>query len=101
MKRAGSFVGDWWRLASPYFKSEERFIAILLLVAVVVLTLSSVWLEVLFNDWYRRFYDALEKKNEVAFWIEIKVFTWLAFLFIVAGVARFLVRPYLELRWRR
>ena len=42
MKRVGSFVGDWWRLVVPYFKSEERWIAISLLVGAIVLTLSSV-----------------------------------------------------------
>ena len=31
MKRVGSFVGDWWRLVVPYFRSEERWIAIALL----------------------------------------------------------------------
>ena len=26
MKKVGSFIGDWWRLVVPYFKSEERWI---------------------------------------------------------------------------
>ena len=46
MKRVGSFLGDWWRLVVPYFKSEERWIAISLLVGAIVLTLSSVAVEV-------------------------------------------------------
>ena len=32
MKKVGSFIGDWWRLVVPYFKSEERWIAIPLLI---------------------------------------------------------------------
>ncbi len=101
MKKVGSFLGDWWRLVNPYFRSEEWPIAIVLLVGAVALTLGSVGLEVLFNEWSRRFYDALEKKDEAAFWREIMTFSWLAALFIAAAVTRYVVSPYLRLRWRR
>ena len=101
MKKADSFLGDWWRLVVPYFKSEERLIAIVLLIGAIALTLGSVGLEVLFNEWSRRFYDALEKKDEAAFWREITTFSWLAALFIAAAVTRYIVSPYLRLRWRR
>ncbi|GEP60509.1 ABC transporter ATP-binding protein/permease [Reyranella soli] len=101
MKRVGSFVGDWWRLVIPYFKSEERWIAITLLVGAISLTFVAVGLEVLFNDWNRRFYDSLQNKDEAAFWREITIFSLLAAGFIAAGVARAIVSPYLRLRWRR
>ncbi|MDP1967430.1 MAG: SbmA/BacA-like family transporter, partial [Reyranella sp.] len=101
MKKVGSFLGDWWRLVNPYFKSEEWPWAIPLLVGAIALTLGSVGLEVLFNEWSRRFYDALEKKDEAAFWREITTFSWLAALFIAAAVTRYIVSPYLRLRWRR
>ena len=42
MKKVGSFLGDWWRLVIPYFRSHEWYIAIALLVLAVVLTLASV-----------------------------------------------------------
>jgi putative ATP-binding cassette transporter len=101
MKRVGSFVGDWWRLVVPYFKSEERWIAITLLIGAISLTFVAVGLEVLFNDWNRRFYDSLQNKDEAAFWREITIFGLLAAGFIAAGVARAIVSPYLRLRWRR
>ena len=101
MKKVGSVLGDWWRLVNPYFRSEEWPIAIVLLVGAIALTLGSVGLEVLFNEWSRRFYDALEKKDEAAFWREIMTFSWLAALFIAAAVTRYVVSPYLRLRWRR
>src|SRR5262245_55948464 len=93
MKRVGSFVGDWWRLVIPYFKSEERWIAITLLIGAIGLTFATVGLEVLYNDWNRRFYDALQNKNEPVFWAEIKFFTVIAFGFIAAAVARSIVSP--------
>ncbi len=101
MKRVGSFFGDWWRLVIPYFKSEEWLIAIGLLIGAIALTFAGVGLEVMFNEWNRRFYDSIQNKNEVVFWREIIFFSWLAVLYILVFVARAVVSPYLRLRWRR
>jgi putative ATP-binding cassette transporter len=101
MRRIGSFIGDWWRLVIPYFKSEEWPIAIVLLIGAIALTFSSVGLEVVFNEWNRRFYDSIQNKDEAVFWREIVFFSWVAGLWIAVYVARAIVSPYLRLRWRR
>ena len=101
MKSVSSYLVDWWRLVVPYFRSEERWIAIALLVGAIVLTLASVTVNVAFSEWNRRFYDSLQNKDEAAFWIEMVNFGWIAALAIAFGVARGLVSPYLRLRWRR
>jgi putative ATP-binding cassette transporter len=101
MRRVGSFLGDWWRLVIPYFKSEEWPIAISLLVGAITITFVLVFFEVQFNEWNRRFYDAIQNKNEASFWTEIIFFSWLAGLYIVLLVGRTVVSPYLRLRWRR
>ncbi|HYR67068.1 MAG TPA: ABC transporter ATP-binding protein/permease [Reyranella sp.] len=101
MRRIGSFIGDWWRLVIPYFKSEEWPIAIVLLIGAIALTFSSVGLEVVFNEWNRRFYDSIQNKDEAVFWREIVFFSWVAGIWIAVYVARAIVSPYLRLRWRR
>ena len=101
MRRVGSFLGDWWRLASPYFRSEEWPIAILLLIGAIALTLGMVGFDVAFNAWNRRFYDSIQNKDETTFWREIIFFSWLAGIYIVTAVVRYIVSPYLRLRWRR
>jgi vitamin B12/bleomycin/antimicrobial peptide transport system ATP-binding/permease protein len=101
MKKVGSFIGDWWRLVVPYFKSEDKRWAIPLLIGAIALTFTGVGLEVLFNDWNRRFYDSIQNKDEATFWREIVFFSWLAAFFILNYVARAVVSPYLRLRWRR
>ena len=101
MKSVSSYLGDWWRLVIPYFRSEERWIAIVLLVGAIGLTLASVTVNVAFSEWNRRFYDSLQNKDEAAFWTEMINFGWIAALAIAFGVARGLVSPYLRLRWRR
>ena len=52
-----------WSLIAPYWKSTDKWIARLLLASVVSLALGMVYLNVLFNDWNRDFYNALENKN--------------------------------------
>ncbi len=101
MKRVGSFLGDWWRLVVPYFKSEERWIAISLMIGAIVLTLSSVAVNVAYNEWSRRFFDTFQNKDEPGFWLEMINFSWIAGLTIAFAIARGLVSPYLRLRWRR
>ncbi len=101
MKSVSSYFADWWRLVVPYFRSEERWIAIVLLVGAIGLTLASVVVNVAFSEWNRRFYDSLQNKDEAAFWTEMINFGWIAALAIAFGVARGLVSPYLRLRWRR
>ena len=85
----------------PYFKSEDWPWAIPLLIGAIALTFTGVGLEVLFNEWNRRFYDSIQNKNEAVFWQEIVTFSWLAAFFILNYVARSVVSPYLRLRWRR
>src|SRR4249920_3713177 len=86
MKRVGSFLGDWWRLVVPYFKSEERWIAISLLVGAIVLTLSSVAVNVAYNEWSRRFFDTFQNKDEPGFWLEMINFSWIAGLTIAFAI---------------
>ena len=91
MKKVGSFLVDWWRLVVPYFKSEDWRYAVPLLIGAIALTFTGVGLEVLFNDWNRRFYDSIQNKNEAVFWTEIITFSWLAAFFILNYVARAVV----------
>ncbi|SFM16720.1 ABC transporter ATP-binding protein/permease [Variovorax sp. OV329] len=88
-------------LAAPYFgRSEERWIARAMLLAIVALNLGYVYVAVLGNQWYGRFYDALQNKDSVVFWREIGVFGWIAFANIAVQIVKFYVTQLLQLRWR-
>ena len=95
-----SFAKRAWRLTYPYWQSEEKVRAWGLLILIVALGLLSVYLTVLFNDWYQRFYDALEKKNASVFWHEIGTFSWLAVLWVIVSVYRVYFQQMLEMHWR-
>ena len=36
MRKVGTFIGDWWRLVVPYFKSEDWPFAIPLLIGAII-----------------------------------------------------------------
>ncbi len=89
-----------WALSLPYFQSEEKWRARLLLGACVGLNLGMVYMMVLLNDWNRVFYDALQNRNAEVFWKQLGVFGILATCFIIVAVYRFYLTQLLELRWR-
>lgn len=95
-----TFTGRAWALTRPYFASQDKWKARGLLAAIVALNLGLVYMAVLFNDWNKLFYDALQEKNEAVFWAQLGRFTWLAFAFIILAVYKFYLTQLLEVRWR-
>ncbi|WP_294769061.1 ABC transporter ATP-binding protein/permease [uncultured Rhodoferax sp.] len=89
-----------YALTRPYFHSEEKWKARGMLAAIVALNLALVYMAVLFNDWNKYFYDALQEKNAAVFWSQLGRFTYLAFAYIVIAVYKFYITQLLEMRWR-
>jgi vitamin B12/bleomycin/antimicrobial peptide transport system ATP-binding/permease protein len=100
LKAFKTFATQAWALTKPYFQSDQKWKARGLLLAIVALNLGLVYMAVLFNDWNRLFYDALQNKQEPIFWTQLGRFTYLAFAFIIIAVYKFYITQLLELRWR-
>ncbi len=112
MRGLGPFLRSAWRLALPYFRSEEKWSARGLLASIVALNLFSVFLSVVLNYWNREFYNALQTKNWGAF-IDLLFFyrhtpsglmpgfCWVAAVFIGVAVYRTYLNQWLQIRWRR
>ncbi|MCB2251420.1 ABC transporter ATP-binding protein/permease [Pseudomonas chlororaphis] len=96
----GQFFRRVWEMTTPYWRSEEKGKAWLLLFAVVALTLFSVAISVWINSWYKDFYNALQKKDEAAFWQLILYFCGIAAVAILAAVYRLYLTQMLTIRWR-
>jgi putative ATP-binding cassette transporter len=90
-----------WRIASPYFRSEDRWAGRLLLASVVAIELSIVGLTVLLNSWNARFYNALQDKNWDAFVYQLGYFSILAAIFVALAVYQLYLNQWLQIRWRR
>jgi vitamin B12/bleomycin/antimicrobial peptide transport system ATP-binding/permease protein len=96
-----STLATVWRIASPYFRSEERWPGRLLLAAVIAIELSIVAITVLLNEWNARFYNALQDRNWDAFVYQLGYFCVLATAFILLAVYQLYLNQWLQIRWRR
>jgi putative ATP-binding cassette transporter len=90
-----------WRIAAPYFRSEDKFAGRVLLAAVIAIELSLVGIDVLLNQWQNRFFNALQERNWDNFIREIGIFTILAFCAIGLAVYQLYLNQWLQIRWRR
>ncbi len=101
LKITNAFIRDLWALLRPYWTSEERRNAWLLLIANIVLTLGMVYMTVLFNQWYNLFYNSLQDKAKAEFFHQIGRFCVLAAIYIAIAVYRVYLNQMLQIRWRR
>ncbi len=90
-----------WRLAIPYFRSEDRWPGRLLLGAVVAIELSIVAINVILNYWYNGFYNTLQNRDWNGFVWYILVFCGLAAVYTVLAVYQNYLNLWLQIRWRR
>lgn len=108
-----TFIAEAWALTVPFWRSEERWRARLLLAVVIALNLSLVGMTVLLTFWQRAFYNSLESRDWDGF-IAL-LFTWhrteaegllpgfvlVAVLYILIAVYQLYLRQALQMRWRR
>jgi len=90
-----------WRLASPYFHSEDKWPGRILLAAVITIELSIVGINVLLNSWNNTFYNALQDRNWNAFVYQLGYFCVLATAYIFLAVYQLYLNQWLQIRWRR
>jgi putative ATP-binding cassette transporter len=90
-----------WRIAAPYFRSEDKWAGRGLLAAVITLELGGVFLTVLFNRWNNVFYNALQERNQAVFWYQLGYFCVLATFWVALKVYQLYLNQWLQIRWRR
>jgi vitamin B12/bleomycin/antimicrobial peptide transport system ATP-binding/permease protein len=90
-----------WRIAAPYFRSEDKWAGRSLLAAVIAIELAVVFLTVLFNRWNNIFYNALQERNQAVFTYQIAYFCVLATFYIALKVYQLYLNQWLQIRWRR
>ncbi len=88
------------KLAVPYWKSEEKWKALGLLFAIVVMNIGMVFVLVEINLWIKDFYDVLQSVNKARFGPEILRFCLLAGAYIAQAVYALYLSQMLQIRWR-
>ena len=101
MKGLPSTLATIWRLAAPYFRSEDKWAGRVLLASVIAIELALVAVDVMINQWYNRFYNALQDRNWDAFVSELLFFCGLAAAFVVLAVYQLYLNQWLQIRWRQ
>ena len=97
----GAFLVRFFRLAAPFFTSEEKWMAWTLLIGVLALTSVQIGIAIRLNIWNRDFFNALENRDWNAFAYQMGLFALLAGTTMGIAVYQVYVRQLLQLRWRR
>ena len=101
MNNIRSTLAAVWRIAAPYFSSEDKWAGRGLLASVIAIELAVVFLTVLFNRWNNVFYNALQERNQDVFTYQIGYFCVLAAFWIGLKVYQLYLNQWLQIRWRR
>src|SRR5579863_7919473 len=89
-----------WRIARPYWFSEERWVARGLLAAILAMNLAQVGINVRLNSWRNDFYNALQNYDEHGFFHQLGLFALLAGAYIALLVYGTYLQQMLQIRWR-
>ena len=100
MNNIRSTLATVWRIASPYFNSEDKWAGRILLATLIAMELVSVGLDVLINQWRNRFYTAMQDKDWSTFKRELLVFTLIATASVVLQIYQLYLNQWLQIRWR-
>ncbi|MFK0312551.1 ABC transporter ATP-binding protein/permease [Pseudomonas sp. NPDC090233] len=91
---------QFWQLAGPYFTFRRSWRPLLVFAVLLVLTLFSVRMNVLFSFWYNGFYSALQALDQTAFWYLLGVFAVLATIHVLRALLTFYVTQAFSIQWR-
>ena len=90
-----------WRLAAPYFFSEDRWPGRILLAAVIAVELSLVGITVLLTYWQNSFYNALQGRDWDVFVNQLLYLLRPCDRATVLQVYKLYLNQWLQIRWRR
>ncbi|WP_371376291.1 ABC transporter ATP-binding protein/permease [Sporomusa aerivorans] len=95
------FLKSSWALIIDYWYSEEKWRARGLTAVIVTLNLAYVYILVLINKWYNRFYNSLQNLDLDEFFSAQGEFAILATIYIIVAVYQLYLQQMLEIKWRR
>ncbi|MFZ1991831.1 MAG: SbmA/BacA-like family transporter, partial [Alphaproteobacteria bacterium] len=101
MKKTFEVLGQIWRIATPYFKSEEKWFAWGLLASLIVMELVQVYTSVLLTTWNLKFFNALQLKDLNAWIHQLEFFTGLFAAIVALAIVQLYLNQWLNIRWRR
>jgi vitamin B12/bleomycin/antimicrobial peptide transport system ATP-binding/permease protein len=99
-----SLFTEWGRLVRriswEYFNPSRSTVPLASLALIVLMTLFSVRLSILFSFWNNGFYSAMQNLDAKAFWFMLLVFATLATVYVARALVSFYLRQAFLIRWR-
>ncbi len=96
-----AFLRAFWVFAGGWWSSRERWKAVVMSAALVMLTAMQVGVAVALNLWNLRFFDALEQKALDSFLTLIGVFILIILANVAVTIAHLQTKRRLQANWRR
>lgn len=91
---------QFWQIAGPYLNPRQNRRPLLVFALLLVLTLFSVRMNVLFSFWYNGFYSALQGLDQKAFWFLLGVFSILATIHVLRALLNYYLTQAFSIHWR-
>ena len=91
---------QFWLLAKVYLTPTRTLQPIIYFVIIVFFNLLSVRLDILFSEWYKAMYNALQKMEESIFWIQMIVFCVLATVHMANVLLTYYLTQRFTIQWR-
>ncbi len=88
------------RISWTYFTPSRSAAPLASLALIVLMTLFSVRLSILFSFWNNGFYTAMQKLDAKAFWFLLFIFATLATVYVARALLSFYLRQAFLIRWR-
>lgn len=95
-------IRHFWRLIAPFWLAHpKRSQAILLLLLVIGLSLSSVWFSVRLNEWNGAFFNAIQKLDQETIYSLLWEFIGIVSIFVLVLVYTDWLQKKLMIEWRQ
>jgi putative ATP-binding cassette transporter len=95
------FIGRFFRLAGPYWRSDQKLKAWGLTAGLVVLTMAQVTVPIAVNQWSQRLFDALEQRSVQTVLLMVGMLGCIMLGNMVVTTLHLNVKRNLQLGWRR
>lgn len=94
------FARQFFNLASPYWRSEQKYSAWFLLITVLSLNFIVIYFSVLINKWNGAFFDVLQNMQKDQYVPLLIRFCWIIAAYIIIAVTSSFLQSLLAFRWR-
>lgn len=94
------WAAQFWALAEGYVSPKRSLKPMGYFVIIVFFNLLSVRLDILFSQWYKAMYDALQNMNAEIFWVQMAVFSVLAAVHIGNILLTYYLTQRFTIQWR-